>query len=109
MNYQRRLLRQGTLPRNDHGPLDLELTLDIGPRREKRKRSGCNWGKEDDIAGHDQEVESGTYTGLSLSLFSPHPQRKSMTSSGGDHTVLGVNVDTRKAHATRASTLDLTI
>ncbi|KAL6640590.1 hypothetical protein ACP70R_021713 [Stipagrostis hirtigluma subsp. patula] len=107
MNRQRQLLQGTMLPRSDdnHGPLDLELTLSIEPRRQKRKVSGCSWDKWDDNGG-DQEVEGTTAAGLSLSLFSP-PAR---TSSVSDHAVmLGVNMDKGKAHATRASTLDLTI
>ncbi|KAL6642051.1 hypothetical protein ACP70R_020232 [Stipagrostis hirtigluma subsp. patula] len=107
MNRQRQLL-QGTMQPHDddnHGPLDLELTLSIAPRRQKRKVSGCSWDKWDDNGG-DQEVEGTTAAGLSLSLFSS-PAR---TSSVSDHAVmLGVNMDKGKAHATRASTLDLTI
>ena len=57
---------------NHHDPLDLELTLDVGPRQEKRKRSGC---KQEDNGG-DQEVESAA-TGLSLSLFPSSPARTS--------------------------------
>lgn len=109
MNHQRRLL-QATMCNNNadnnHAPLDLDLSLDIGPRREKRKR-GCSWGKEDDdrIDG-DEDVES-TATRLSLSLLSAPPPRMSTTSSAVD--TLDVNVDEEKEHATRTSTLDLTI
>ncbi|XP_062197045.1 transcription factor LUX-like isoform X2 [Phragmites australis] len=107
MNHQRRRLLQETLLHNgdNHDPLDLELTLDIGPRREKRKISGCSWSKQNDSGG-DKEVENTTATGLSLSLFSSPPAR---TSSDSDHTILGVSMDKGKAHATRASTLDLTV
>ncbi|XP_062204621.1 transcription factor LUX-like [Phragmites australis] len=98
MNHQRRRLLKGTFLHNgdNHDPLDLELTLDIGPRREKRKRPDCSWSKEDDNGG-DQEVESTTATALSLSLFSSPPPAR--TSSGSDHTVLGVSMDKGKAHA----------
>ena len=66
---QIRLLRD---EENNHDPLDLELTLDIGPRRDKRiKRSRSSWGREDEEnVDRDQEVESATDTGLSLSFFS---------------------------------------
>jgi hypothetical protein len=92
---------------DNHDPLDLELTLDTGPRKEKRKKSGCICVKEDDNGG-DQEVES-TATGglLSLCLFSSAPAR---TSTGTDRKVLGLDLDKgEKVRATRASTLDLTI
>ncbi|CAL4904652.1 unnamed protein product [Urochloa decumbens] len=80
--------------------LDLELALDIGPRRDKRiKRSRCSWGREEEQNARDQEVESATDTGLSLSL--PPFARTS--------SVLGINMDKGKAHPTRTSTLDLTI
>jgi len=71
MNNQIRLLRDEE--NNHHDPLDLELTLDIGPRRrDKRiKRSRSSWGREDEEnVDRDQEVESATDTGLSLSFFS---------------------------------------
>ncbi|CAN6344155.1 unnamed protein product [Urochloa humidicola] len=88
-----------------HDPLDLELALDIGPRRDKRtKRPCCSWGREDEENARDQQVECAADTGLSLSLFSYHPFAR--TSSG---SILGVNVDKGKAHPTRTSTLDLTI
>ncbi|KAL6905776.1 hypothetical protein ACP4OV_003377 [Aristida adscensionis] len=114
MSHHQRLVLQGTtvpLRNGDdtHGPLDLELTLDIGPRRQKRLRSSSGWGKGDDNGG-DQEVESATAAaGLSLSLFSS-PARTSSISSSNDRTGMrGVNVEEGRAHATRASTLDLTI
>ncbi|WVZ54959.1 hypothetical protein U9M48_005684 [Paspalum notatum var. saurae] len=105
MNHQRRLLRDEDNNNARDLSLDLELALDIGPRRrDKRiKRSpACSWGREYEENAGDQEVESATDTGLSLSLFlSP--------SNGSDHEVLGVNMDKGKAHPTRTSTLDLTI
>ena len=105
---------QRRLPRNEdnihHDPLDLELALDIGPRRDKRiKIPGCTWGRhqQKENAG-DQEVESATDdTRLSLSLFPSPPCVR--TSSGGHHKVLGLNMEKGKAHPTRTSTLDLTI
>lgn len=108
MDNQRRLLHNED-DNNHHDPLDLELALDIGSRRDKRiKRSaGCSWGvREDEENVGDQEAESATDTGLSLSLFSspPPPVR---TSSGS--SVLGVSMDKGKVHPTRTSTLDLTI
>jgi hypothetical protein len=86
---------------DNHDPLDLELTLDTGSRREKRrKKSGCSCGKEDDNGG-DQEVENTAPGGLlSLSLFSSAPER---TSTDSDRKVLGFDLDRRKkARATRA-------
>ncbi|CAO2145307.1 unnamed protein product [Urochloa humidicola] len=105
-NHQRPLLRVAEDNNNHHDPLDLDLALDIGPRRDKRiKRSSCcSWGREDEENARDQQVESASDTGLSLSLFSYRPFAR--TSSGN---VLGVNVDKGKAHPTRTSTLDLTI
>ncbi|TKV99115.1 hypothetical protein SEVIR_8G022300v4 [Setaria viridis] len=100
---------------NHHDPLDLELALDIGPRRQDNKRikrssSGCSWGREDEenaARDNDQQVlESATDTGLSLSLFSSYPPPFVRTGSGA---ALGVNMDKGKAHPTRTSTLDLTI
>ncbi|OEL21989.1 hypothetical protein BAE44_0016991 [Dichanthelium oligosanthes] len=105
MNNQRRPLRDED--NNHHDPLDLELALDIRPRRDKRiKRSGCSRGREDEDNAGDQEVESATDTGLSLSLFSSPPPAR--TSNGS--SALGVSMDNAgKAHPTRTSTLDLTI
>ncbi|CAN6330143.1 unnamed protein product [Urochloa humidicola] len=105
-NHQRPLLRVAEDNNNHHDPLDLELALDIGPRRDKRiKRSSCcSWGREDEENARDQQVECAADTGLSLSLFSYRPFAR--TNSG---SVLGVNVDKGKAHPTRTSTLDLTI
>ena len=78
MNNQIRLLRDQENINNHHDPLDLELTLDIGTRRDKRiKRSGSSWGREDENA-RDQEHDVAD-TGLSLSFFSSPPAR---TSSG---------------------------
>jgi len=78
MNNQIRLLRDQENINNHHDPLDLELTLGIGTRRDKRiKRSGSSWGREDENA-RDQEQEVAD-TGLSLSFFSSPPAR---TSSG---------------------------
>ncbi|KAL6871060.1 hypothetical protein ACP4OV_014908 [Aristida adscensionis] len=73
-NHQIGMLQGTTLRHTDdsHGPLDLELTLDIGPRQQKRMRSGCSWGKEEDN-GSDQGVDNTI--GLSLSLFSSSPAR----------------------------------
>ncbi|CAL4989928.1 unnamed protein product [Urochloa decumbens] len=93
-DHQRQLL---------HGDdsLDLELALDIGPQRDKRiKRSRCSWGREEEENVRDQEVESATDTGLSLSL-PPFARTSSV--------VLVINMDKGKAHPTRTSTLDLTI
>ncbi|XP_066360269.1 uncharacterized protein [Miscanthus floridulus] len=106
---------QRRLPRNEdnihHDPLDLELALDIGPRRDKRiKIPGCTWGRhqQKENAG-DQEVESATDdTRLSLSLF-PSPPCVRTSSGGHHHKVLGLNMEKGKAHPTRTSTLDLTI
>ncbi|CAN6357343.1 unnamed protein product [Urochloa humidicola] len=104
-NHQRPLLHVAEDNNNHHDPLDLELALDIGPRRDKRiKRSCCSWGREDEENARDQQVESAADTELYLSLFSYRPFAR--TSSG---SVLGVNVDKGKAHPTRTSTLDLTI
>ncbi|KAF8706319.1 hypothetical protein HU200_030578 [Digitaria exilis] len=74
MNNNQRLLSRNE-DNHHHDPLDLELTLDIRPRRDKRiKRSGCGWGgTEDEENAVDQEEESATDTGLSLSLFSSSP------------------------------------
>jgi len=102
-------------PRNEdnihHDPLDLELALDIGPRRDKRiKIPSCTWGRhqQKENAG-DQEVESATDdTRLSLSLF-PSPPCVRTSSGGHHHKVLGLNMEKGKAHPTRTSTLDLTI
>ena len=105
MNNQIRLLRD---EENNHDPLDLELTLDIGPRRDKRiKRSRSSWGREDEEnVDRDQEVESATDdTGFSLSFFSSPPPAR----TGNGSIVLGVSMDKGKAHPTRTSTLDLTI
>ncbi|RLM58130.1 hypothetical protein C2845_PM18G13390 [Panicum miliaceum] len=105
MNNQIRLSRDED--NNHHDSLDLELTLDIGPRLDNNKRikrSGSSWGREDgEENARDQLVESATDTGLSLSFFSS-PAR---TSSGS--IVLGASMDKGKAHPTRTSTLDLTI
>ncbi|TVU27513.1 hypothetical protein EJB05_30130 [Eragrostis curvula] len=109
-NEQRCQLPQATLVLNEDNhddPLDLELSLDIRPKREKRKRSGGNWGKEHN--SKNQEAESSAATGLSLSLFSSPHLRETVTSSDSDGRVLGANVDKGKAPASRASTLDLTI
>ncbi|PUZ43382.1 hypothetical protein GQ55_8G004400 [Panicum hallii var. hallii] len=107
MNNQIRLSRDED--KNHHDPLDLELTLDIGPRQDNNKRikrSGSSWGREDgEENARDQQVESATDTGLSLSFFSSHPPAR--TSSGS--IVLGASMDKEKAHPTRTSTLDLTI
>ncbi|GJM88205.1 hypothetical protein PR202_ga04238 [Eleusine coracana subsp. coracana] len=81
MNHQEGRVQQILKNEDNHDPLDLELTLNIDPRREKRKRSSCSCGKENDNNGGDQEVES-TATGLSLSLF-PSSAR---TSDDSDHT-----------------------
>ncbi|TKW07948.1 hypothetical protein SEVIR_7G340444v4 [Setaria viridis] len=99
---------------NHHDPLDLELALDIGPRRQDNKRikrssSGCSLGREEDddkenaSRDDDQQVlESATddTAGLSLSLFSSYPPfaRTSVSMDKGE-----------EAHPTRTSTLDLTI
>ncbi|RLM85380.1 hypothetical protein C2845_PM04G01690 [Panicum miliaceum] len=78
MNNQIQLLRDED-NNNHHDPtLDLELTLDIGPRRDKRikRSSGSSWGREDneENACRDQQVESSAPdTGLSLSFFSSPP------------------------------------
>nr|CAB3490679.1 unnamed protein product [Digitaria exilis] len=73
INNNQRLLSRNE-DNHHHDPLDLELTLDIRPRRDKRiKRSGCSWGREDEENAGDQEAESATDTGLCLSLFSSSP------------------------------------
>jgi hypothetical protein len=93
---------------DNHDPIDLELTLDTGPRREKRKKSGCNDCGEEDDNGGDQEVESSATGRLSLSLLSSAPAR---TSTGSDRKVLGLDLDRGEKHVQqgRSSTLDLTL
>jgi hypothetical protein len=105
---------QRRLPRNEdnihHDPIDLDLALDVGPRRDKKiKISGFCWGRDQEEENDgDQEVQSATDdTRLSLSLFPSPPCVR--TSSGGHHKVLGINMEKGKAHPTRTSTLDLTI
>uniref|UniRef100_A0A0D9XN78 HTH myb-type domain-containing protein n=1 Tax=Leersia perrieri TaxID=77586 RepID=A0A0D9XN78_9ORYZ len=78
MNHQRSILKKIICNEDgnhqEEGALNLDLTLDIGPRREKRKRE-CSWKKQEGDHDHttiaiggDQEAESCA-TGLSLSLF----------------------------------------
>ncbi|KAL5204639.1 hypothetical protein ABZP36_009510 [Zizania latifolia] len=82
MSHQRQVLLQETICDEDsghqEGPLiNLDLSLDTDPWREKRKRAErSSWGKkheEDDhqvvVGGGDQEADSCATTGLSLSLF----------------------------------------
>ncbi|KAG8050851.1 hypothetical protein GUJ93_ZPchr0009g1169 [Zizania palustris] len=84
-NHQRRVLQETICDdedssRQEEGPLNLDLSLDIGrPWREKRKREcsssrGKKKHEQDDhqiIIGGDQEAEScATTIGLSLSLLS---------------------------------------
>ncbi|KAK3119540.1 hypothetical protein QOZ80_9AG0671990 [Eleusine coracana subsp. coracana] len=76
MNIHRRQLLQTLKNEDNHAALDLELTLNIGARREKRKRSGCSRVGKKDENGGDQEVEN-TATGPSLSLFPSSPVRTS--------------------------------
>ncbi|KAK3118193.1 hypothetical protein QOZ80_9BG0695530 [Eleusine coracana subsp. coracana] len=72
MNNHRRQLLQTLQNEDNHAALDLELTLNIGARREKIKSSGCSGVGKKDENGGDQEVEN-TATGLSFSLFPAYP------------------------------------
>uniref|UniRef100_A0A0E0MIN7 HTH myb-type domain-containing protein n=1 Tax=Oryza punctata TaxID=4537 RepID=A0A0E0MIN7_ORYPU len=74
MNHQRPVLKEMICSEGSNhqeGPLNLDLSLDICPRGEKRKRE-FSWRKQEEAHDHaiggDQEAESCA-TGLSLSLF----------------------------------------
>ncbi|GJN28514.1 hypothetical protein PR202_gb16649 [Eleusine coracana subsp. coracana] len=77
-----RQLLQTLQNEDNHAALDLELTLNIGARREKIKSSGCSGVGKKDENGGDQEVEN-TATGLSFSLFPAYPVSKSEFNGNG--------------------------